>query len=291
MELEYVITFLNVFFIYLILSYSANVLLGFGGIFTLLQAGIFGIGAYTYAFFSVKLGYSFALSALFAIIFSAFTMFMFSISSLKIKKDYIVLSTIAFQMILSKLFYSLEKITGGPYGITGISQPSLGIFTIDEPFEYLIFNTLVAMVITMLMSRTFSVPFGISIKGFREDEVLLASYAVSPKIIKLKLFTLSGAIAGVAGVLYASYVGFIDPTSFTLMESVFIISTVLVGGPGSVKGSILGTLILVGIPELLRYIPNVGDYIFFFRQILLSVLIILILYFRPRGLVGDYAPR
>jgi len=289
--MEYIITFLNVFLIYLLLSYSANALLGFGGIFTLFQAGIFGIGAYSYAFFSVKLSLPFIISLVFAILITSFIALVFSITSLKIKKDYIVLSTIAFQIILSKLFYSLESITGGPYGITGIPQPSFGKLKVDEPFEYLIFIGFVTLLITLLMGRIFSVPYGISVKGFREDEILLASYGVSPKIIKLKLFTFSGAIAGIAGVLYASYVGFIDPTSFTLMESVFIVSTVLVGGPGSILGSILGTLILVGIPELLRYTPYTGDYVFFLRQILLSILIILILYFRPKGLVGDYAPR
>ncbi|HIQ49096.1 MAG TPA: branched-chain amino acid ABC transporter permease [Aquifex aeolicus] len=289
--MEYVEAFLNVFFIYLILSLSANALLGFGGIFTLFQAGIFGIGAYVYAFFSVKAELPFILSSLFAILISSITALIFSISSLRIKKDYVVLSTIAFQIILSKLFYSLENITGGPYGITGIPEPSLGNFKIDEPFEYLIFNASVALIITLLISRVFSVPFGISVKGFREDEVLLSSYGVSPELIKLKLFTFSGTLAGVAGVLYASYVGFIDPTSFTLMESVFIVSTVLVGGSGSVLGSIVGTFILVGIPELLRYIPDAGEYVFFVRQILFSTLIILILYFRPKGLVGDYAPR
>ncbi|WP_461832191.1 branched-chain amino acid ABC transporter permease [Aquifex sp.] len=289
--MEYVMAFLNIFFIYLILSLSANALVGFGGIFTLFQAGIFGIGAYAYAFFSVKAGFPFILSSLFAILISSIIALIFSITSLRIKKDYVVLSTIAFQLILSKLFYSLENITGGPYGITGIPEPSFGNLKIDEPFEYLIFNASVALFITLLVSRVFSVPFGISVKGFREDEILLSSYGVSPELIKLKLFTFSGTLAGIAGVLYASYVGFIDPTSFTLMESVFIVSTVLVGGSGSVLGSLLGTFILVGIPELLRYIPDVGEYVFFVRQILFSTLIILILYFRPKGLVGDYAPR
>jgi len=168
-----------------------------------------------------------------------------------------------------------------------------GIFSLfqADPLEYLIFNASVAIFVTLFMRRVFSVPFGISVKGYREDEILLASYGISPKVIKLKLFTFSGATAGTAGVLYASYTSFIDPTSFTLMESVFIVSTVLLGGPGSVMGSVLGTLILLGIPEILRYFPNMGDYIFFLRQILLSTLIILILYFRPKGLVGDYAPR
>jgi len=289
--MEYIVAFLNVFFIYLILSLSANILLGFGGIFTLFQAGIFGIGAYAYAFLSVKTGFSFILSSLFAILISSLIALIFSIGSLRIKKDYVVLSTIAFQIILSKLFYSLENLTGGPYGITGIPEPSFSNLKIDEPFEYLILNAIVALLITLLVNRVFSVPFGISVKGFREDEILLSSYGVSPKLIKLKLFTFSGALAGCSGALYASYVGFIDPTSFTLMESVFIVSTVLVGGSGSVLGSFLGTFILVGIPELLRYIPNVGEYIFFLRQILFSILIILILYFRPKGLVGDYAPR
>ena len=289
--MEYVITFANVFLIYLILSYSANLLLGFGGIFALFQAGIFGVGAYTYAFLSVKLGFPFLISFLLAVLFSASLSLAFALSSLKIRKDYIVLSTIAFQVILYKIFYSLESITGGPYGIVGIPAPSLGSFKIENPFGSLVLNTFITLLVTLLITRIFSAPFGISVKGFREDDILLASYGVSPKAIKLKLFVFSGVVAGISGVLYASYTGFIDPTSFSLMESVFVVSTVLVGGSGSVMGSVLGTLILTGIPELLRYIPNVGSSVFFLKQILLSALIILILYFKPNGLVGDYAPR
>ena len=289
--MDYVYTVMNIFIIYLILSLSANVLTGFGGIFSLFQAGLFGIGAYAYAILATKYGLPFLISSTFAVMFTSLFSLIFSLVVIRVSKEYLVLLTIAFQILITTLFYVSEEITGGPYGITDIPYPEIFGIKIVEPYEFFVIETIILIFITALLYRIFKTPFGIAVKGFREDEILLSSYGVSPGIVKVKLFTLSGFLASISGTLYASYAGFIDPSSFTLMESVFIISTVLIGGPGRILGSFIGTFILVGIPEIMRYALTFGEHIFFIRQILLSLIIILVLYFKPKGLVGDYAPR
>lgn len=288
--MPYLITLLNLLLIYLMLSVSTNLVLGYGGFFVFVQAGIFGIGAYASAVLTTKFSFGVPPALGMAILCGALAGLGLSLVSLRVNKDYVVLASIALQQVLTTVFYAAEGITGGPYGITGIPLPSFGPLGIDTPLKFLGYHFSLTGLGLFLAWRWMGSPYGLAVKGLREDEVLTATSGIDTGTVKLKLFALSGGMAGLAGAMYAHYITYIDPTSFTLMESVFIVSTVLLGGAGTLWGSIIGTAILVGLPELLKFLKISSSALFFIRQIFLSLLILLILYFRPQGLKGEYAP-
>jgi branched-chain amino acid transport system permease protein len=140
----------------------------------------------------------------------------------------------------------------------------------------------------LLLWRICESPFGRTLRAIRDDEIAASALGKNIYRFKVLAFVLSGAFASVPGALFASYMRYIDPTSFTLMETVFILSAVLIGGAGNIKGPIIGTVFVILLPEFLRFLhipdtiaPNV-------RQILYGLFILILMRLRPQGLGGEY---
>jgi len=131
-------------------------------------------------------------------------------------------------------------------------------------------------------------PFGRVLKGLREDEVFTQSLGKNVTRHKLAAFLIGGALAGVAGALYAHYVSFIDPTSFTVGESIFMLTIVIVGGTGSIIGSVVGAELLVIVPEALRFLGVPSAIAANLRQILYGALLIAFMLLRPQGILGEF---
>lgn len=145
------------------------------------------------------------------------------------------------------------------------------------------------MLLALLMLwRITSLPFGRVLKGIREDEV--ATQALGKHVTRFKVlaFVTAGCIAAVGGSLYAHYITYIDPYSFTLEESVYILSLVIVGGAGTLRGSVVGALFLVALPEILRFLRLPDAVAAPLRQMLYGALLVLFMRFRPQGLLGEY---
>jgi len=129
--------------------------------------------------------------------------------------------------------------------------------------------------------------FGRVLEAVRDDEEWLAALGRNPKTAKLAAMAGSGAAAGLAGFLYAAYAAFIDPSAFAFSESILVLCMVILGGPGTVWGGVLGALVLVLLPEPLRLLHLPADMLGAFRQMLYGLLLVLIMLFRPRGLLGN----
>ncbi len=275
--------------IYVILSVSLNLLAGYTGILSMAHAAFYGIGAYVVALLALSVHTPFILNILLAIIAAGAFGAIVGIPSLRIKDDYFIIATFAFQIITFSVLNNLVSFTGGPMGLPGIPQPVIFGLKIDNHWSFLILTTILAVFTYFIANRIVSSPYGRILKAIREDEVFTQSLGKNVAAFKVKIFMVSAALASIAGVLYATYITYIDPTSFTVNESIFIISIVIIGGAGNLKGSVVGAIVLVMLPELLRFVGLPNSVAANIRQMLYGGLLVVFMLWRPRGFIGEYS--
>ncbi len=283
--------FLQIFIlinIYIIIAISLNLITGYMGILSIAHAGFYGIGAYVTALMSVHLNSSFFVNLPFAILVACLVALIIAIPSLRIHHDFLVIATFGFQIILFSIFNNWSTLTNGPLGISGIDRIQVFGLVVDSNFEYLIFTLIFSVSIYFIVKRIVESPFGRVIKAIREDELFAQALGKNVTKYKIIIFLMGGSIAAIAGTLYAHYFTFIDPSSFTITESIFMISIVIIGGAGRLSGSILGAIVLVIIPESLRFLGIPTAFAANMRQILYGALLVLFMIFRPKGFIGEY---
>lgn len=275
--------------IYVILVLSTNLTVGMANLLTLCQAAFYGIGAYIGTFFLIQFNLPFVVIALMVMLATGLTSLLVSFASVKLKGDYFILATLGFQMIVYTILYNWISVTRGPYGIPGIpSIKLLGIWGLDGIYSYFSLALVVTVLVCMLFYRLQQSPYGRMLKAIRTDE--LSAQALGRNTVRLKAwaFFISAAFAGVAGLIYASYMSYIDPTSFTLDESIFIITALFIGGIGShVWGPIAGAAVVVILPELLRFVGLPDAIAANLRQIIYGVILIVLMFVKPQGLAGN----
>lgn len=269
------------------LTLSANLTIGMANLLTMCQAAFYGIGAYIGTFFLMQLNLPFLMIAAMVMLFTGAFSFLISYASVRLKDNYFVIATMGFQLIVYTILYNWTDVTRGPYGIPGIPGIKLfGMFELTGVYAYLILSLALMGVVVFLFHHLVESPFGRVLNSIRADEVTVKS--MGRNIVKFKslAFFLSAAVAGLAGIIYASYVSYIDPTSFTLDESIFILSALFIGGIGNTKGPVLGAVFVVLLPELLRFVGLPDSVAANLRQIIYGLALILVMYYRPQGLLG-----
>jgi branched-chain amino acid transport system permease protein len=286
--MSYLFHVLTMISIYSILALSLNLLIGYTGLLSLSHAAFYGIGAYIGTLAAINLGLPFFLSLLLAIAGTVAISFVVSLPSLRLKGDYFVLASLSFQTIVFVVLYNWIEVTRGPFGISNIPRPRLFGFTFSSDFSYFIFSSTIALVCLGLLYLIGQSPFGRLLKAIREDEMAVSALGKNITKLKVTAFAISAGFAAIAGMLFASYARYLDPTSFTLLESVFIVSIIIIGGAGNVSGPLIGTGVLVTLPEILRFIGIPNTIAPNMRQIIYGLLIILVLRFRPAGISGEY---
>ena len=275
--------------IYIILVLSANLTVGMANLLTMCQAAFYGIGAYIGTYFLMQFNLPFVVIALLVMLATGVTSLLVSYASVKLKGDYFILATLGFQMIVYTILYNWISVTRGPYGIPGIpSVKLLGIWSLEGTYAYFLLALVLVVLVALIFSRLQHSPYGRMLKAIRTDE--LSAKALGRNTVQLKVwaFFISAAFAGVAGLVYASYVSYIDPTSFTLDESIFIITALFIGGIGSrVWGPVVGAAVVVILPELLRFVGLPEAAAANLRQVLYGLVLIVLMFVRPQGLLGD----
>ena len=240
--------------IYIMLTLSANLTIGMANLLTMCQAAFYGIGAYIGTFFLMQFNLPFLVIAGLVVVFTGLFSFLVSFAAVRLKGDYFVIATMGFQLIVYTILYNWINVTRGPYGIPGIPGIKLfGIIELSGIYAYLTLSSLMMGIIVFLFHQIVKSPFGRVLNAIRADEITVKSMGRNTALFKSLAFFLSAAVAGIAGIIYASYVSYIDPTSFTLDESIFIISALFIGGIGNTKGSVFGALFVVLLPEVLRF--------------------------------------
>jgi len=275
--------------IYIILVLSTNLTVGMANLLTMCQAAFYGVGAYIGTYFLMHFNLPFVVIALIVMLATGLTSLIISYASVKLKGDYFILGTLGFQMIVYTILYNWVNVTRGPYGIPGIPSIKLfGVWNVTGIYAYFFLALILAVAVALIFSQLQRSPYGRMLKAIRTDE--LSAQALGRNTVQLKAwaFFISAAFAGVAGLVYASYVSYIDPTSFTLDESIFIITALFIGGIGSrVWGPIAGAAVVVILPELLRFVGLPDAVAANLRQVIYGLVLIVLMFVRPQGLLGD----
>lgn len=275
--------------LYVVLGLSLNLALGYAGLLAICHGAFYGVSAYVCTLLMMEAGWTFLPATGAAIVTNAALALAVGLPSLRLRGHYFVLATMGFQMIIFAVLYNWVDLTRGPYGIPGIPKPCILGWRVGTLPSFLALSTAMAAVVVFLSWQFARSPFGRVLRAIRDDVPAAIALGKNPLYFQIAAFVISGAMAAVAGSLYATYVTYVEPTCFGITEAIFILCVVVIGGTGNLKGPIVGAVFVVLLPEALRFVqvpdtvaPNV-------RQIIYGVLLILAMRFRPQGMVGCYA--
>jgi branched-chain amino acid transport system permease protein len=280
----YIVQILTLAGINVLLAVSLNLINGFTGQFSIGHAGFMAIGAYSSAFLSVNYGerlertFAFLpgsaprgavllLVLAFGAVLAAIAGFLVGVPSLRLRGDYLAIVTLGFGEIIRVFILNIDAI-GGARGFSGIPKYA--------SFGWVYFFAAAGI---LLVYRVVHSSFGRTLLAVREDEIAAEAMGVDTTRAKVISFVISSAMAGVAGGLFAHYLMYIHTNSFTFIKSIEIIIMIVIGGLGSITGSVLGAMLYIGLAEGLRAFER-------FRMVTFSLLLILIMIFRPQGILG-----
>jgi branched-chain amino acid transport system permease protein len=296
--MNYVLHLLIYFNIYVIVAMSLNMIVGYTGLLSLAHASYFAIGSYVYALATLNFGWGFAPSLLLAIGTAAILSLALSLPALRFKGDLFVMSSLAVQSLLFTVFNNwsspsaapgtVANLTNGQFGLAGIPKPALFYFKMETLPGIALLSLILAILSGLVSWRLLASPWGRLLKSMRDDELALRSLGKNVTAAKLQVFGIACGMASVAGVIYASYIGYINPSASSINQSILMLSIAIVGGLGSFKGPLIGALILLAIPELLRFLQIPDAIAANIRLMLYGVALVVMMHFRPQGIAGEY---
>ena len=264
--------------IYIILALSLNLIIGYAGQVSLGHAAFYGIGAYASALVSLNWHFPFPAAALAAMLVAGVCGLALGLPTLRLKEDYLAIVTLGFGVIVDLIFLNLE-VTGGPDGLPGIPPPAFLGLNFRTPWLFLVLAVVTVLLVLAATSRLVDSYHGRALRAIRDHEITAQVMGINTPAYKIIIFTLAASLAGLAGSLYAHYITFINPESFGLHASILILAMVVLGGMGSIAGSVLGAVILTILPELLRQTHA-------YQELIYGGLLVLLLIWRPEGIMG-----
>jgi branched-chain amino acid transport system permease protein len=273
--------------IYVLLGLSTNLLVGIAGIFSVSQAAVFGVGAYIVAFLLMNDLVSFLPALAVAAAACIVLNIIVTLPALRVSGDYFVVTSFGIQLLATAIFTNWTDGTGGANGLPGIPPADLMGKALEDASSVVILcagGMALGCLIFWLVMRA---PFGRLLRAIREDELAIAAAGKSVLHAKVSAAALAGAFAGSAGGLYATFLSFIDPSSFDLDASILLLTMVVVGGARTLAGSIIGPFLLLALPQVLTLIDIPTTVAAATRQLLYGVLLIVFMLFRPQGLAGE----
>jgi branched-chain amino acid transport system permease protein len=278
---EYLLHILITIGLYVVLTLSLNLVTGYTGQFSMGHAAFYGIGAYIAALSMLNAGLSFWLAVFLSAVLTAVFGFFLELPALRLQGDYLGIVTLGFGEIVRLVFVNWVDVTRGPMGLPGIPAPQIGsyVFTGKTPYYYLILILVTLTIFTMY--RLTNSRLGLGLVTVREDEVAASAIGINTTKLKLMAFTIGAFFAGITGAFYASYISFISPDSFMFIDSVTILAMVVLGGMGSIPGSLIGATVLVIAPEILRFLAD-------YRMLLYGLMMIVMMIYKPEGFWGAH---
>ncbi|AEH44133.1 inner-membrane translocator [Thermodesulfatator indicus DSM 15286] len=274
---DYYFNVLNILFLKGLIVIGLSLLMGYAGQVSLGHAAFYGLGAYTSGILTTKFGWSCLPALGMAQLVTLVAALIIGLPALRLKGHYLAMATLGFGVIVYIIFKELISLTGGPSGLVGI--PPLEIFgkTFMESREYyFIFGGVLWLALLGALHLAHS-PFGRSLLAIHDSEAATVSLGYDTNRLKLVVFLLSAALAGLAGSLYAHFAMFIAPTSFTFLHSVKFVTMVVIGGVASLWGALLGAVVLTILPEVLTVFEDYDVLVF-------GAILVLIMIFLPEGL-------
>lgn len=267
--------------LYVILALGLNIAVGIAGQLVLGYVAFYAVGAYSYALLNQSFGLGFwaclPVGGFMAIVFGLALGF----PVLRLRGDYLAIVTLGFGEIVRLVLLNWTSLTGGSGGIKNIPGPSFfgQELEIAANTIFIYYLVLLAVILTIIViSRLKNSRVGLALQALREDEIACEAMGIDLARVKLSAFALSSCWAGFAGVIFAAKTTFINPASFTFMESAMILSMVVLGGMGSIVGVVIAATILILAPEYLRAFSE-------YRMLLFGAIMVIMMIFRPQGLV------
>jgi branched-chain amino acid transport system permease protein len=286
--MEYLLHILIMTTIFATAGLGITLMSGFAGMISIAQGAFVGLGAYAVAILSVSLGMNFFLAMILGIILCAIVGFILGYIFSKLDGDYFVLGTLGFAMLIYSLAQNLASLTRGPLGIPGIPSPTIFGAKIDTNSEFLILALVIFALTYFLAEFLGRSSFGRALKSIREDERVLEIFGYRTTNYKLVVFVIASCFGALSGALFGSYLTFIEPGSFNLPLSTFILTVIILGGLDSLKGAVLGAFLLVLIPEALRFAGFPVEVAAQLREFLYGAVLVAFMLYRPKGLLGKY---
>ena len=264
--------------IYIILAVSLNLIIGFAGQVSLGHAAFYGIGAYASTLTALSWNLPYPVLALLAMLAGGLCGLALGLPTLRLREDYLAIVTLGFGVIIDLVIRNLD-ITGGPDGIVGIPYPEILGLSFRGPYLYLVLvaaGVAFTLLLTYLLVNSYH---GRALRAIRDHEITAQVMGINSPAYKVAVFALAAALAGLAGSLFAHYIKHINYESFGLHASILIVCMVVLGGMGSILGSVAGAVILTVLPETLRGFEAYQDLIY-------GGLLVALLVWRPQGLLG-----
>lgn len=269
--------------IYVVLGLGLNIVVGLAGLLDLGFVAFYAVGAYSYALMNMYWGISFWVALPLGALLGALCGILLGFPVLRLRGDYLAIVTLGFGEIIRLVLENWGEFTHGPSGISNIARPEF--FGLAKGFmaqiNFMYYLMLVLVVFTIfVVNRLKNSRIGRAWQALREDEIACQAMGIDKMKTKLMAFSLGATWAGMVGVVFAAKTTFINPASFTFLESAIILSIVVLGGMGSILGVILGALVLILLPEYMR---DFSEY----RMLIFGATMVLVMVFRPQGLVRD----
>lgn len=268
--------------IYILLSLSFNLVVGYTGLLNLGHVGLMAIGAYASALLMKLAGIPFGVALMGAATLSGLIGALLALPTKKIRGDYYALVTLGFMFVVFAVLVNWESLTRGTLGIPGIPRPEG--FTTNTTF--LLLSVGITAVVFLFLDRLVHSPFGRALEAVRDDEDV--AQALGKPVFKLKVISMaiSGFVVGLAGALLAHFVQFISPGMFWMDLLVWALAGMMIGGVASMRGTVLGVVILFGLLEPMRFLDIPSAYVGPLRLLIMLTLLLLIVLYKPRGIMG-----
>ena len=268
---------------YVVLGLGLNIVVGLAGLLDLGYVAFYAVGAYTYALLNFHYHLGFWLALPIGGLLAATFGILLGFPVLRLRGDYLAIVTLGFGEIIRLVLENWGEFSQGPSGISNIPRPGLfGVhLSLDNAINYIYYIMIAFVIVTIfIVNRLQDSRLGRAWIALREDEIACQAMGIDKRKTKLTAFALGAFWAGIVGVVFAAKTTFINPASFTFLESAIILSIVVLGGMGSIIGVILGALILILLPEYLRALSE-------YRMFAFGVILVLMMVFRPQGLIAN----
>jgi branched-chain amino acid transport system permease protein len=285
---NYHLMVLNVAALNIVVVIGLNLLMGYAGQISLGHAAFFGLGAYLSAIFTATYGFPLWPTMIMAMAITGIIAYAIGIPTLKLEGHYLVMATLGFNIIIYIVMIQLDAVTGGPSGFAGIPRLRIGNFAFDSDRQiyYLLWAVSIAVLflsLNLIYSRV-----GRAMAALSHNEIAARCAGIDTEGYKVKIFVISAVLASLAGSLYAHYITFISPGTFSFFYSIQVVTMVLVGGMGSLWGSAFGAILLTILPEVLHAVKE-------YNVLIYGLILMVVLVFFPQGLfpgiAGAFAKR
>jgi branched-chain amino acid transport system permease protein len=283
--MDFILSISTTISIYVILALSLALLLGHTGIFSIAHAAVFGVGSYTYATLSAVHGVGWGWSALAALVGATLISAIMAIPSLWVVGEYFIVASLTMQYIVEQVTLNARGLTGGYQGVAGITRPKILGLDFSDPALFLGASLVGVLVTLLVVVRVIRSPLGRVLHAIRDDELVASTLGKQVRRTKLVITCLAGTLAGVAGILYAMFVLYISPASFTVSLSVSITMMIVIGGKNSVVGVIVGAVLVTMLPQVLPVLGLTSVVAAPQQQVIFGLVLILIVLTRPGGLI------